>query len=809
MQSDTHESIPPSAALPPPTSRVLTDSLVLFTTAVLFLLLAQYSGWLDNFLRWASLRPGREAEKLLMVALVTAVGVVIFALRRWQDAHKERAIALEDKAYWQQMAQLPQAWRGQPDPESLASTAVRTLASQTDGAGVLILTADQNLRLLHVRAASADLADLAGEIFPYDTPILGPTHLTQQIHLMHDLRDVPDHLHGRVSPFRSCLALPLPATSEGINLGVLLVHSPTPHAFDRTAVRLWRDLAQQFAQAWEQAHLTHIARQRLVSLNVLHQVASRLSSRKNLRESAADVLNITMLGLGFRGGRVTLFDAPTRTLTTLAEQGVDLLANTPLPHELCAHVFERGQPLALADVTLDHSPLVSRLAQTYPQAFAKMNQIGVRSYVAVPLILGQDEVLGTLSLFELLPHELTPHEQGVLADIADQLTTAVSQHQLRQQLAFEQTRLTALMESNDDGVILVNLQGEVTFVNETLLDLLGLPLNTAVWQGEAITAVLDDLAPQHPQFAAMIATEIAHMETGNEPPTEGEFSTSKRHLHWFNRPVMSDKITLGRLIILRDVTHERLLEQLRDDLIHTAIHDLRNPIAAISGCLNMLSDENDPVEQEELLKIMRRGTHGLQELVNTILDISQLENGQMSLNLMPVNVAQLVGDVLNVQQSLARYYEVTLHNLVPKDVPLVLADLPLIKRVVQNLVDNALKFTPAGGEVTVSTAVDNTQQKLHLTVHDTGPGIPMHLQEKIFDRFTTGRTEASGNGLGLTFCKMALEAHNETIEVLSSPGAGTMFTFSLTLAPLPMPKISPTNGVRSQRQNQPQLATGV
>jgi two-component system, NtrC family, sensor histidine kinase KinB len=358
----------------------------------------------------------------------------------------------------------------------------------------------------------------------------------------------------------------------------------------------------------------------------------------------------------------------------------------------------------------------------------------------------------------------------------------VTLYQQQQKLAFERTRLAALLESNMDGVMLVNLDGEFGYANESVWDLLGLPLNTAVWQGQKVTAVGEQLHDSHPEFCHLLHHAFGQLRTGNEPPSQGEFITHNRHLHWYNRPVMSEQITLGRLITLRDVTQERLLEQLRDDLIHTAIHDLRNPIAAISGCINMLKAETDPKAQAELLKIMQRGTQGLQELVNTILDISQLEHGQMPLNLLPVNLAQVVGDVVQLQDSLARYYQIRVHNLVPRDTPEVLADVTLIKRVLQNLLDNALKFTPAGGEVTISTAVDSTANKLHLTIHDTGPGIPPHLQAKIFDRFATGRQEGSGNGLGLTFCKMAIERHGETIELISSPGAGTMFMFSLPLA---------------------------
>jgi signal transduction histidine kinase len=171
-------------------------------------------------------------------------------------------------------------------------------------------------------------------------------------------------------------------------------------------------------------------------------------------------------------------------------------------------------------------------------------------------------------------------------------------------------------------------------------------------------------------------------------------------------------------------------------------------------------------------------------LVRAILEISQLESRQMPLDHTLVSLADLAADVLDSQLPLAAEKGLHLESDVSPDLPPAWADAAMIERVLQNLVGNAIKFTPAGGVIRVSAAADTTDRsKLFVSVSDTGPGIPPEIQDRLFQKFVTGRQAGRGSGLGLAFCKMAVEAHGERLWVESTSESGTTFTFSLPLPP--------------------------
>ena len=280
---------------------------------------------------------------------------------------------------------------------------------------------------------------------------------------------------------------------------------------------------------------------------------------------------------------------------------------------------------------------------------------------------------------------------------------------------------------------------------------------------------------------------MRRIQVGDELPGEGEWEVAPHTIHWLNLPVMTGTTRLGRLLVLRDVTEERLLERMRDDLVHAMVHDLRNPLTVISGALSFL-DENvagtlSP-SHLELWEIAQKSTQGMLGLIKAILEISRLESRQMPLEHTLISLADLVASVLESQLPLAADKDLHLESDVSPTLPPAWADAGLIERVLQNLIGNAIKFTPAGGVVRVTARTEISERpRFILSVSDTGPGISPEIQERLFQKFVTGRQEGRGSGLGLAFCKMVIESHGERIWVESTSESGTTFTFTLPLPP--------------------------
>jgi signal transduction histidine kinase len=290
------------------------------------------------------------------------------------------------------------------------------------------------------------------------------------------------------------------------------------------------------------------------------------------------------------------------------------------------------------------------------------------------------------------------------------------------------------------------------------------------------------------EIVRVLIAELRRVQTGDEPPSEGKVEAPPYAIHWLNLPVLVGQTPLGRLVVLRDVTDEHAVEQLREDMTHMMVHDLRNPLASTLTALEfMLLEVADTHPSENILEALRIAqTQALkmQTLVNRILEILQLERGQMPVNCAPVELGELVAETLHLQSPLAEARNIHLHLDTPPALPRAWADAELIGRVLQNLVGNALKFTPAGGSVRLWAHLEGGEQpKLLVLVTDTGPGIPAEIQGRLFQKFVRGQQESRGNGLGLAFCKLVLEAHGERIWVENTSAQGTTIAFSLSPAP--------------------------
>jgi len=348
--------------------------------------------------------------------------------------------------------------------------------------------------------------------------------------------------------------------------------------------------------------------------------------------------------------------------------------------------------------------------------------------------------------------------------------------------------LRGVIDASRDGIVMIALDGRLSVINAVALRLLNLAGRPIDWRGQSATTLLRVLRHTAPEAARAGVAEFRQLRrTDDQRPRQRDVAVLERTLLTQTLPVRAGDQLLGWLVALRDLTEERSLEQMREDMRHTMVHDLRNPLAGIATALDVLVDEPETLQPEQLhlLQIARRNSQRMINLVNDILDVSRLESGQMPLNLQTWSLSDLIADALQVQQVLAQDKDITLENHVPPDLPLIRADESLIRRVVQNLVGNAVKFTPLGGRVTLTaelTTMISAQPIMLVSVHDTGPGIPPEIQPQLFHKFVTGSQKGRGSGLGLAFCKLAVEAHGQQIWVDSLSGHGTVFTFTVATA---------------------------
>jgi signal transduction histidine kinase/ActR/RegA family two-component response regulator len=232
------------------------------------------------------------------------------------------------------------------------------------------------------------------------------------------------------------------------------------------------------------------------------------------------------------------------------------------------------------------------------------------------------------------------------------------------------------------------------------------------------------------------------------------------------------------------------LDKLKSQFLSVATHELRTPLTILLGYNSMLEESLQSrltPEEKGTLHESSSACKRLIRLVNSMLDINQIDSGRMQMNFAPADLRQLISGVVALFQHEARSRKIKLRSVAPAKLPRAVLDGERIQQVLINLVGNALKFTPSDGEVQVSVRHRPDQQAVQIAVRDTGTGIAPEDQERIFDEFAqVGRQIAlrqrDGSGLGLAIAKRIVEAHHGSIKVSSTPGQGSTFTFTIPLA---------------------------
>jgi PAS domain S-box-containing protein len=589
---------------------------------------------------------------------------------------------------------------------------------------------------------------------------------------------------------QSVLLVPLLVRDEVIGIISFDVFR-VPRAFTEEEIDLAQTVANLVAVRIEQARLFEAERaarqevhRHMQDLGGLYAITRATSRSLAMEDVVSQALAAALTSLQFEAGIIAQaeIEGASSSLHITAERGLPAYTHQQLfdcadPRSLAAVTFRQREVLLIDSLNYHGTPALQPLA-------AQLNQLGWRTAVGIPL-MHRDQPLGVMCILTRQPRSASSMDMALFSSMGHQVAAAISNAQLFQTTLHERSRLKALIESSRDGIVLNSVNGTILVMNVPALTMLRLSGTPADWVNRSIMDALREIRHVAPQAARATLAEMRRLKTAAEPTTEGDFEVVARPIHWLSLPVRVGSRPMGRLIILRDMTEERAVEQMREDMTYTMVHDLRSPLTGIFSAVSMALDGTvgKPTSaQRQVLEIARDSADRMMKLITAILDVSRLENGRMPLTLIEAAPGRLLQESLKAQAALARARHIQLEHQWPPKLPLVQIDVELIQRVLQNLLGNAIKFTPREGRVTLTAsrgiAGDGSPLVL-VAISDTGPGIPPEIEGRIFQKFVTGGQQERGSGLGLAFCKLALEAHGQRIWFDSTPGHGATFTFSL------------------------------
>ena len=365
--------------------------------------------------------------------------------------------------------------------------------------------------------------------------------------------------------------------------------------------------------------------------------------------------------------------------------------------------------------------------------------------------------------------------RGDLFKERQQIEAAKKQHEAES--IQKEAEQQALFNSMSEGVLILDSAGRVQLVNRSLQEYFGLKTDV---RGQTIMEALRlqtlaELTKRLPQERIVQGLEL-------ELPGVRRRSLEVNAAAVFDREGRQH----GSILVFHDLTRLKQLENTRQEFVANVSHELRTPLSLIKGFVETLRDgaKDDPELATRFLRTIEKHTDRLTYLIEDLLTVSQLESGQIVMNLHELELREEASHVVDDLQSRAADKNVTLHNNLPAEL-LARADADRLQQVLFNLVENAIKYGAAGGNVTVG-GMPNNNGKVEVWVRDDGPGIPLEAKERIFERFyrvdRARSRESGGTGLGLSIVKHIVQAHGGEVWVKSESGSGATFFFTLPKA---------------------------
>lgn len=426
----------------------------------------------------------------------------------------------------------------------------------------------------------------------------------------------------------------------------------------------------------------------------------------------------------------------------------------------------------------------------------------VGSFFNGPLVI-DGKTVGMLNVASMKLGNYTEEEMTILFTITKQVADAFSKLQLL--LEAEKGKLSAMVSSMIDGVVMVDRDLRITVANPATRRMLGLgQAQDEVTIFDLMKALAGSLDLREKLIEAIKLEKIV------EIPELLVHGTS--FFQTFISPVRERGEVIGAVILFHDITKEKELENLREDFTSMMVHELRSPLSGIKSVASLLTDTGMLAKQEEyreFIGLIASNTQQMLDLVNDLLDVAKLESGKFLVVKETGDFAKLLSERVSTFGPGAREKGITLEVNIPEDLPRLSFDARRIVQVVNNFLANAIKFTPRGGKVRlaafryrlgddmrataqsrgllrVPSLTDASGEIMLVVVEDTGQGIPSGELPKLFSKFqqlsTARQVKEKGTGLGLVIAKGIVEAHGGHVGVSSVEGKGATFWFTLPLA---------------------------
>jgi two-component system phosphate regulon sensor histidine kinase PhoR len=341
----------------------------------------------------------------------------------------------------------------------------------------------------------------------------------------------------------------------------------------------------------------------------------------------------------------------------------------------------------------------------------------------------------------------------------------------------EKEKVDSILRGMTEGVLVVDQQGRLILLNQNAQKMFGLPA-TQTFQGASFMEV-----SRHPEMKKLLE-EVLACDCSTDCFTK---EVCLDHGQWFRVSAVSlrdaDQKPLGYILVFHDVTELKRLETVRSDFVANVSHELRTPLTAIRGYAETLlqSPPADPKEAEHFLGIIYRHSERLGRLIDDLLALSDLESGKIQITRERLQPTELIARVLEIFGEQARKKDISLSKNIQPGLPAILGDSDRLQQLLINLIDNAVKYTPAGGEVEVSAtlaaAANHHSPTVEIAVSDTGSGIPEKDLPRLTERFyrvdKARSRELGGTGLGLAIVKHIVQAHQGGLKIESRVHKGT------------------------------------